>query len=366
MRPGVVVIGRVQYRDGVLQATMDYSCQSNAATIWNAETVALKVYAHPDSTENTKIVVKPGRAWINQTFSTLATETASGAISATTTNGRIDLITLGTDGVNACTVNVVFGTAAVSPVAPACPPNEIPLAYIERAGSRVDVTCDDIKQITVNQAIYNPLPVGTILMYDGVSWVNDSTLKGWFMCNGAANTYGTAPDLRNKFIMGTDASTGATGGANSYTLTEAQLAAHYHSVPQHGHTLNGANHTHSISAAGGATATATASSHYHFLFAAAADGYDLITYPTGHANVKWESGGEYKYSMRESGGVNPTCGKSEYASAYSITLLNNTATPSISMSVSDKALFNSNSTGSTAAIENRPSYYTAIYIKRMA
>ena len=71
---------------------------------------------------------------------TLAVDTVSSAISATTTNGRIDMISLTKLGV----VVVTEGTAALPPIAPACPSSSIPLALVTRAGSRTDIVNDDI------------------------------------------------------------------------------------------------------------------------------------------------------------------------------------------------------------------------------
>jgi hypothetical protein len=50
------------------------------------------------------------------------------------------------------------------------------------------------------------LPIGTILMYDGISWNDDYTLPGWYKCEGqTVPGYGTVPDLKNRFVIGYDA-----------------------------------------------------------------------------------------------------------------------------------------------------------------
>ncbi|MDR1997500.1 MAG: hypothetical protein LBQ83_04170 [Candidatus Margulisbacteria bacterium] len=72
------------------------------------------------------------------------------------------------------------------------------------------------------------LPIGTILMYDGTGWVDNSTLPGWYQCNGSNGT----PDLRNRFIMGSTTRgqydrTDTTN--NSLTLTANHLPKHKHS-----------------------------------------------------------------------------------------------------------------------------------------
>lgn len=70
------------------------------------------------------------------------------------------------------------------------------------------------------------VPPGGIIMYSG-PWNFDGTglgtgpLEGWALCNGNNGT----PNLTDRFVMGTSTSgnLGTTGGANSYTLTVAQL-----------------------------------------------------------------------------------------------------------------------------------------------
>lgn len=95
---------------------------------------------------------------------------------------------------------------------------------------------------------------GEIKMYGG-----SSAPSLWLLCNGSAvsrSTYsdlfavvGTSfgagdgsttfnlPDFSDRVPMG-GGSLGAQGGANSVTLTEANLAAHTHTGPSHTHTIN--------------------------------------------------------------------------------------------------------------------------------
>lgn len=94
---------------------------------------------------------------------------------------------------------------------------------------------------TILREQYDILPTGTILMYNGNNWKNDSTIPGWYMCDGQNGT----PDLRERFIAGCSYSTGRTipnapgkfGGENSFTLKTDNLPAHTHSIPAHGHTV---------------------------------------------------------------------------------------------------------------------------------
>ena len=82
------------------------------------------------------------------------------------------------------------------------------------------------------------IPTGCIMMFTGTS-----APTGWQICNGSNGS----PDLRNRFIVATGSSysINATGGANSVSLTEAQMPSHDHDAdasvndPGHKHQLKG-------------------------------------------------------------------------------------------------------------------------------
>lgn len=67
-------------------------------------------------------------------------------------------------------------------------------------------------------------PSGIITMFSGA--IADIPF-GWYLCNGSNGT----PDLRDRFIVGAGNTynVGNTGGANTVTLTTAQIPAHTHS-----------------------------------------------------------------------------------------------------------------------------------------
>jgi microcystin-dependent protein len=79
------------------------------------------------------------------------------------------------------------------------------------------------------------VPVGGIIMWSGTIAAIPS---GWALCDGLSGT----PDLRSRFVVGAGSSyaVGATGGADSVTLTTAQLPAHSHT----GTTGSAGNHNH--------------------------------------------------------------------------------------------------------------------------
>ena len=76
---------------------------------------------------------------------------------------------------------------------------------------------------------------GMIVMWSGSA---ASIPAGWSLCDGTNGT----PDLRGKFIVGAGGSyaVGATGGAETVTLTEAQMPSHAHG----GSTDIQGNHSH--------------------------------------------------------------------------------------------------------------------------
>lgn len=109
-------------------------------------------------------------------------------------------------------------------------------------------------------------PTGTIVMFGSAT-----PPTGWALCNGTPHgssalqsVIGSAntPDLRNRFIVGAGSgyAQGATGGADSVTLSAAQSG-----LPAHAHSISvgsgGASHTHSIDPPNTGTSTNGAHSH---------------------------------------------------------------------------------------------------------
>lgn len=78
---------------------------------------------------------------------------------------------------------------------------------------------------TTGKAIYNPIPVGGIIMWSGSV---ASIPTGWALCNGQNGT----PDLRDRFIVGAGStySPNDVGGVASVTLTVEQMPAHTHNA----------------------------------------------------------------------------------------------------------------------------------------
>jgi microcystin-dependent protein len=79
----------------------------------------------------------------------------------------------------------------------------------------------------------SPFPRGGIIMWSGDS---GNLPGGWALCDGGNST----PDLRNRFIVGAGASygVGATGGADTVTLTGGQMPSHNHNNGEYGVLLH--------------------------------------------------------------------------------------------------------------------------------
>lgn len=74
---------------------------------------------------------------------------------------------------------------------------------------------------------FGTVPTGGIIMWNGAE---EEIPDGWALCNGENGT----PDLRNRFVVGAGSgggyAVGDTGGANSVTLTVAQMPSHSHVI----------------------------------------------------------------------------------------------------------------------------------------
>jgi len=90
---------------------------------------------------------------------------------------------------------------------------------------------------------YGTIPIRGIIMWSGqIAEIPD----GWALCDGGQYGGQSTPDLRGRFVMGAGGSrgVGATGGAETVTLTVGQLPAHNHGVS--GRTSTDGNHAHML------------------------------------------------------------------------------------------------------------------------
>jgi microcystin-dependent protein len=148
------------------------------------------------------------------------------------------------------------------------------------------------------------VPTGAILLWSGSV---ASIPSGWLLCDGTSGT----PNLKDRFVVGAGNAyaVDATGGADTVTLSAANMPAHTH---------------------GFSTTTSGAGAHTHDL--KVGDGY--------------QGGGVYLDQGAENGGY--------YSSAFTAGVGDHTHTVSGTTA----------SSGSGTAHENRPPYYALAYIMK--
>ncbi len=152
------------------------------------------------------------------------------------------------------------------------------------------------------------LPSGVIVMWSGAI---ANIPSGWALCDGTNGT----PNLLDRFVASVpNAGTnpGATGGANSYSLNASQLPAHTHT---------------------GSGSTSADGSHTHTM-----PGYHLTGQVGG--NIPWYNWANSSYAVN----TNTTSADGNHAHTFS---------------------FTTSSTGSGAAIDNRPAYYALAFIMKL-
>ncbi len=130
------------------------------------------------------------------------------------------------------------------------------------AGTNIDSAAITTDKLATN-TIQLLTPTGSVTQYAG-----SSAPTGWMFCDGAAvsrttyaalfavigTTFGSGdgtttfnlPDLKGrvpvgKAVAGTFASLAATGGAETHTLTTAQIPSHQHNVTAYSHTVTQSN-----------------------------------------------------------------------------------------------------------------------------
>ena len=103
-----------------------------------------------------------------------------------------------------------------------------------------------IEELGSGVSLYGGTPIGGIVIWSGAA---NAIPSGWVLCDGNNST----PDLRNKFVVGANTSTGdttypglsvgATGGESTKTLGTENLPSHTHTDGTL--TATGGDHNHS-------------------------------------------------------------------------------------------------------------------------
>jgi microcystin-dependent protein len=228
------------------------------------------------------------------------------------------------------------------------------------------------------------LPVGVIVMWSG-SVANIPS--GWALCDGTNGT----PDLRGRFVVGAGGSyaVGANGGAETVTLTTAQIPAHGHSGSASsagGHSHSGStgsagSHSHSMGGAGGHNhTTGSSGSHSHSGSANSAGAHTHSWFYRTGSNGSM-SPGVTSFASSQNSGTTSSAGAHTHSlsinssgshshsvssvSNHSHTINSNGAhTHSVSISTVNDHTHNVtvSNTGGGGSHENRPPYYALAYI----
>lgn len=216
-----------------------------------------------------------------------------------------------------------------------------------KANGRVEV----LTPLSANEAankgyVDSYFPIGVIVAYDGDSWVDNTTIPGWYACV-AANAAQGCPDLVDRFLMGRVIA-GASGfaGANSFALTANQLPSHTHTI-NHDHASfasgsNSANHTHTFSDTG----SVSISDSYCYRS-------NSLVYLDG---TTFNAGGESNW-----------LGRTSASRSGSVTVSGNTGSNSANHTHAINIPAYTGGSGATGlgkAIDNRPAHYTVIYIRK--
>jgi len=238
-------------------------------------------------------------------------------------------------------------------------------------GGIVNTALDDIVTAVNNIGSF---PSGGIIMWSGSV---ASIPSGWYLCDGNNST----PDLQNRFIVGAGSSyaVGATGGADSVTLSTAQIPAHSHtgstgSAGSHDHTYSGTSdtdggHTHAFSATTGSSGshshtgtTSAAGGHSHTVASSNNGGSGGLANAATGGTYTTSSVGDHTHSFTTSTAASHThsvSGTTDSDGSHSHTYSGTTAsngshTHSVSIG----------NTGGGGAHENRPPYYALAYIMK--
>ena len=267
--------------------------------------------------------------------------------------------------------------------------------YIVRAGGSATqpITVPDATASThaanlgqVQAMTAGGIPAGVIVMWSGTI----ATIPaGWALCDGTGGT----PDLTDKFIVGANTGTeGNTGGANSRTLTTANLPTHSHSISSFsvssgnnnvGHTHSGSTgnqsvtHTHS-----GTTGTVSAwhthngttgfqnANHNHGASFQTVTGPDLQSgsnrnwYGYGNTGNQSHSHSHGFYTGNPSANHTHaiTTGGNSANHTHNITTGFNSANHTHSLTIPVKT---TTSIGSGTSFDNRPTFYALAFIQKL-
>jgi hypothetical protein len=161
------------------------------------------------------------------------------------------------------------------------------------------------------------MPRGSIIMWSNTA--GGTVPVGWALCDGTNGT----PNLANKFIR-SEATEGVGGGADSFTLTEANIPAHDHNI----------------------SASATLPNHVHSAGTYVASN----TSPINRINEEGSNNEPRAYTS---------------TSTSSVSVTGNSGNPTTNPAIAITASADTYGSATPTAIDNRPAYYALAFIMKL-
>lgn len=226
---------------------------------------------------------------------------------------------------------------------------------------------DKSTKLATTAFVHSVVPTGAIIMWGGSV---ASIPAGWALCNGLNGT----PDLRDRFIVGAGSSyaVGATGGANSTTLTE--MPAHTHTVSVSGGTSAAGAHSHRATSSSYSSSSSRSTSsasvndpgHSHRIYQSHEQGgsHDHATYP----QTDWSGPFYYNTEPIEASKTGISVSVSTTTSTDTVTSTNTSLDSVADHSHAFSASGSTSSTGAVGgvAVPTRPPYYALCYIQKVS
>lgn len=328
--------------DGQYAAITFTGTPGGTSTVTISPATAQKTYAIRNSTNQSIILTQGsgGNVTLAAGASAIVACTGAGASSAV-----FDITALMNTATSVNTANAVvrrdgsgnFTAATITANVTGNVTGDITTTSLTLGGTAVTATAAEINTldgIAPTGAGFGYVPQGGIIMWSGAI---GAIPAGWLLCDGTNGT----PNLQNRFIVGAgDTHTpGATGGADSVTLAEANLPSHTHSFSAT--TGAGGNHQHS-----GETDPAGAHNH------TPKNGNGFLTNTTSGADGTFNYGAG---SAVLTGVVISTSDVGNHAHTF---------TTSFSGDHTHTVSGTTGATGSGTAIDNRPAFYALAYIMK--
>jgi len=252
-------------------------------------------------------------------------------------------------------------------------------------------------QDTLNQVMLDLAPIidgHLIVMIQNPDDLNafDSNGNGtgvwvkWAACDGNVHSGITTPDLRDKFVVGSGLSYNVNdiGGENTHTLIASEIPVHTHTVtdPGHIHPITDPGHTHPVTDSGHTHAASQVAHSHTGTTNTTGDHHHVPLSGAGNSWVTSDNNGTF-LDAATGIQVNDSDGMAD-AGDHSHELTTNSATPAVSVDPAYVGVaITTNTTGITSASsattgitlgnagsggahENRPPYYSLMYIMKVA